>query len=286
MFKIIGIVTSYYPNLIDLEKNITSYLAWIDRLIIWENTPKEDSNIERLITQLNNDKIEVRSTGVNEYLANPFNQCIIWAQKEGYTHLLTMDQDSCFAPNHFEQYIESIKHNQNSNVAVFGPSIHFNANSSDRFEEVSHVIISGAVFPIDSLSVVGFFNEDLVIDVIDMEYCFRARKKGYKVIRINSVYLEHSLGYRHKHWTGITLSPYSAQRTYYYIRNTLWLWKQFPCNYEKRERQSFIRYKIIYRTLKIGFEPDAFRKLLALYTAIWHVYKERLGKYDKFIKRK
>jgi rhamnosyltransferase len=286
MFKIIGIVTSYYPNLDDLEKNIRSYLAWIDRLIIWENTPNEKSIIGQLIDRLQNDKVEVRTTGKNEYLANPFNQCIRWAQKEGYTHLLTMDQDSCFAPNHFEQYIELIKSHQNSNIAAFGPRIHFNENSSDGIEEVSHVIISGAVFPIDSLFVVGLFNEDLAIDVIDMEYCFRAREKGYKVMHINSVYLEHNLGYRHKHWTGITLSPYSAQRTYYYIRNTLWLWKHFPDTAQKQERRNFIRYKIIYRTLKIGFEPDAFQKLLAIYTAIWHVYTGRLGQYDKFIKRK
>ena len=286
MFKIIGIVTSYYPNLDDLEKNIHSYLPWIDQLIIWENTPDEQSVIDQLIDRLHSDKVEIYSTGKNEYLAFPFNETIRLAQKQGYTHLLTMDQDSCFDPNHFQNYLNIVQQSNIDPIAAFGPGLNLTNNFEENIQEVPCVITSGAIYPINILIDLHLFNEELAIDVVDIEYCVRSRNKGYKIVQINSIHLQHKIGNIQKHWTGLIFNPYPAQRTYYYIRNTLWLWKHFPDVAQKQERRNFIRYKIIYRTLKIGFESDAFQKLLAIYTAIWHVYTGRLGKYDKFNTRR
>ena len=94
MFKLCAIVTSYYPSLEELEQNIRSYLSDVDKLIIWENTPKDESRIQELADKLNGEKVEVRTTGQNEFLAKPFNICIKWAKENNYTHFLTLDQDS------------------------------------------------------------------------------------------------------------------------------------------------------------------------------------------------
>jgi rhamnosyltransferase len=120
--KIVAIVTSYYPDAKNLEYNIKSYLPWIDRLIIWENTPAEKSIIKQLIDRFQNDKIEVRTTGKNEFLAFPFDETIRWAQKQGYTHLLTMDQDSYFKEDSFGQFIERIKTFNDDSVGIFAPT--------------------------------------------------------------------------------------------------------------------------------------------------------------------
>jgi len=284
--KIIGVVSAYYPDLIELEKNINSYLPWIDYLIIWENTPKSESNIDLLIQKVNNPKIEVRTTGKNEYLANPFNQCIRWAQTEGYTHVLTMDQDSFFKPTYFEQYIKIIENSTEDKVAAFGPNSCHRNEKGGEIVQVKYIFLSGAIFPIDSFLKLGCFDEKLLIDAIDTEFCLRSIDQKYKVLLLLPIYLDHEMGYRRKHWTGLTLVSYSAQRTYYFIRNSLWLWKRFPENYERQYQRSFVKYRIVYRALKLIFEPDTILKFSALVMALWHAHTGQLGRYDKFAKRK
>jgi rhamnosyltransferase len=252
-------------------------------LIIWENTPNGKSIIEQLIDRLHNDKVEVRSTGQNEYLAFPFNEITRWAAKQGYTHLLTMDQDSCFAPDHFTKYLQSIQQIENDHIAAYGPGLNLPDNVDESIQDVPYVITSGAIYPINILLQVPLFKEELIIDTVDIEYCLRARTKGYKTIQLNNINLIHKLGDRKKHWTGLIINPYPAQRTYYYLRNTLWIFKHYPEVFTKREQKNFIRYNIIHRALKIELEKDALKKFQAILTAVWHAYKNKSGKYDHFI---
>jgi len=280
--KILGVITSFYPDINELERNINSFLPEIEHLIIWENTPKEKSYIQQLIEKLNSTKVEVRTTGENEYLAVPFNLCARFALENSFTHLLTMDQDSCFSKDQFTKYISEIEYFTSNKIAAFGP----NSSSREQNEnlEVDHIFISGAIYPLDVFFELNGFNEELVIDAIDTDYCFRAKEKNYKIIVFPNVNLEHNMGYRYKHWTGLTLVPYSAQRTYYYIRNSLWLWKKFPQYYTKEYRKSFIKFKVVYRTLKLIFEKDSLRKFDAIFKALSHVKVNRFGRYDKFTK--
>ncbi|MBB3187832.1 glycosyltransferase [Microbacter margulisiae] len=283
MLKIIGIVTAYYPQPDDLETNINSYLPWIDRLIIWDNTPHEQSIITQVVEQLNSDKVEVRTTGKNEYLAYPFNEITRWADQQGYTHLLTMDQDSCFAPGHFENYLQAIQQIENDHIAAYGPGLNLPGYADENIQEVPYVITSGAIYPINSLLQVSLFNQGLVIDTVDIEYGLRTGTKGYKTFQLNHINLIHRLGDKEKHWTGLIINHYSAQRTYYYLRNTLWIFKHYPEAFTKREQKSFIRYNIIHRTLKIELEKYPLKKFQAILAAVWHAHKNKLGKYDHFI---
>jgi rhamnosyltransferase len=280
--KILGVITSFYPDIDELERNINSFLPEIEHLIIWENTPKEKSYIQQLIERLKSTKVEVRTTGENEYLAVPFNLCARFALENSFTHLLTMDQDSCFSNDHFKKYIAEIQNLKLNDVAAFGPNS--SSREQQKNQEVDHIFISGAIYPLDVFFELKGFNEELVIDAIDTEYCFRAKENNYVIIVFQNVNLEHNMGYRYKHWTGLTLVPYSAQRTYYFIRNSLWLWARFPQNYTKEYRNSFIKFRIVYRTLKLIFEKDSLNKFVAIITALSHVKAKRLGKYDKFSK--
>lgn len=284
MIKILGIISSFYPEIDELERNINSFLPEIDHLIIWENTPTEKSNIDKLIGKLDSNKVELRTSGQNEYLAFPFNLCVKWGKEQGFTHILTMDQDSCFSTGHFKRYRKIIEDFPLIKVAAFGPNSISREQKNSVDGEVDHIFISGAIYPVDVFMELRGFNEDLAIDAIDTDYCLRAKDLGYKVFIIRDVNLEHNMGYRVTHWTGLTIVPYSAQRTYYFIRNSLWLWNQFPSYFEKSYRQSFVKYRIFYRMVKLIFEKDSLRKFSAICTALWHVKQNRLGRFDKFTK--
>ncbi len=282
MMKILGIVSAFYPDLDELEHNIKSFLPWIDYLIIWENTPAEKSNIERLLNKFDSHKVGMRTTGQNEYLAFPINSCLRDIESEDYTHLLIMDQDSCFVSSDFERYINLIDQYPSKDVAAFGPNTRYTLKKDVAVSEVESIILSGGIYPVNILKRLNGFNEELLIDAIDNEYCFRAIANNYKIILMYEVNLEHQVGYRHKHWTGLTIVPYSAQRTYYYLRNTFWLWEKYPEYFEKSYKKSFVKYRVIYRSLKIFLEEDSLRKLKAIFFSIRHFKNKKMGRFDRF----
>ena len=282
MIKLCSAISTYFPDLIEVEENILSFIDQVDHLIIWENTPEKESKIDVLAAKLNNPKIEIRTTGRNEYLAEPFNTCARWAKENGFTHLLTMDQDSRFKKEHFEKYVQQINKQNDDKIVMFAPSSNSRNQVSSEISEVDHTFLSGAIFPLHSFLHFGGFNESLVIDAIDIEFCLKTKGYGMKTVIFADIFLQHQIGYRKKNSFGLTIVAYSAQRSYYFIRNTLWIWKQYPTAFDKTTRKNFIKYRIIFRILKIGFEKNAFKKLSAIIMGIIHYKKNRLGKYDKF----
>lgn len=279
MFKLCAVVSSYFPDIDELERNICSYLHWIDKLIIWENTPKTESRIYKLTEKLNNDKIEIRTTGQNEYLAKPFNICVGWAKENGYTHILTMDQDSRFENGHFERYVEQISQLNNDSIAVYAPNFQ-NLEKKSEVLEMDVVITSGAVIPLKVFNYVGLFNEDFLIDRVDTEFCFRARSKGLKVICFTNISLIHKLGFEKKNSIGFKVNNYSAQRTYYIIRNQILLKKLYPRFITLNDEIIFYKYKVIYRFAKLIFEIDRIRKCKAIFLGLIHGYLSKKGRFD------
>jgi rhamnosyltransferase len=273
--KIVAIVTSYYPDAKNLEYNIKSYLPWIDRLIIWENTPADKSIIEQLIDRLQNDKVEVRTTGKNEYLAFPFNETIRWAQKQGYTHLLTMDQDSYFKEDSFGQFIERIKTFNDDSVGIFAPTTSRKSGkeSNTIYIDKGSVYSSGSIYKTAMFDKIGGFREDFAIYCLDTEICMRARKNGYKIALFTDIYMEHTEGYKTRGSFGITINNYSAQSTYFYVRNNLLLWKIYPDDFLFSAKYKFFKYHVFFRILKIYFEKDKMAKLKSLLLGILHGIK-------------
>jgi rhamnosyltransferase len=280
MVKVLGVVTSFYPNIEELERNINSYLPWIEHLIIWENTLKEDSRINQLTAKLQTSKAEVRTTGQNEFHASPFNQCIRWAEGNGYTHMLTMDQDSFFTGEDFAKLIEFVENNKDNNIAVFTAAKNIDKKLNGDIVEVENAATSGTIYSIDVFRKVGFFREDFLIYMVDIEFGIRVCENGFKIACLPEIVLNHNAGYAKKSKMGLLIDYYSAQSTYYIIRNTLLTWKLYPNKFPLRERINFFRYKIIYRTIKIVFEPDKIQKLKAIYTGLYHGLIGKAGRYN------
>ena len=280
MSKIIGIVSSYFPNLDELEKNINSYLPSIDYLIIWENTPKEKSNIDLLVSKLNSNKVEVRSSGKNEYLAYPINQCVKWAENQGFTHVLTMDQDSFFLEKHFEIYRDFIENNRNDEIAIFSPTLNKVKTNFDTYIEVDNAITSGTIYALKIFEKIGYFREDFLIYMIDIEFGIRARLNGYKIFQLSNVNLIHQSGYEKKSKLGYIINFYPAQSTYYIIRNTVLTWKIYPNQFPLSNKLIFIKYKVVYRICKICFEPNIILKLKAIFLGLIHGCAGKFGRFD------
>ena len=278
--KIVGIVSTYFPELIDLERNINSYLSEVDHLIIWENTPEDKSNIDHLISKLDNNKIELRKTGRNEFLAYPFNECIKWAEGKGYTHILTMDQDSFFEENKFAAFVSLVEKCNTPNVMVYASAKTENKQILVDEIEIENTITSGTIYKLEVFEKIGYFREDFLIYMIDIEFGMRVRANGYKIICFPRIILNHFTGYARVNNLGLKIDHYSAQSTYYIIRNVMLNWKLYPGKFNRKEKLRFFKYKIGYRTIKLPFEKNSFLKLKAIYIAFFHGLIGKSGRYD------
>jgi len=278
--KLLAVVSTYFPNLEELERNIESYLPWVDYLIIWENTPEEKSKIKLLAEKLHDTKIEIRTTGRNEFLAYPFNLCIKWAQENNFTHILTMDQDSCFMENQFEQYLKLIEQNQQSDIAIYSSTRNSDLNEFGHLNDIENAITSGSVYSIEAFERNGYFLEDFLIYMMDIEFGIRVKENGFKIISFSGIKLGHEAGYATKNKSGIIINNYSAQSTYYIVRNTVLTWKLYKHKFTLSDKYKFIKYKVIYRSLKILLEKNKVQKMKGIWFGLLHGLINKKGRYD------
>src|SRR5450759_761467 len=178
-FKLSAVVITYYPIIDNLVKNIKRYIDFVDKLIIWENTPIYDRDKYRILINGYKDKIVFLGTKQNEGIAYALNRSVEWSIENKFTHILTMDQDSYW--DNFEFYKQKIlKFFNVSEIGIFAPVIYENQKRS--FPELTYVkdaITSGSVYDLDMIKEIGLFREDFFIDAVDLEYCYWAKQNGY-----------------------------------------------------------------------------------------------------------
>lgn len=248
MNKLAGVVILYKPET-DMFKNLRSYLPFLDVLYVADNT-EEKAKFPPDFPETN---IHLIQDGENRGIAYRLNQAATLAKEKGYRWLLTMDQDSFFDQAQLTQYIDCLQRFDNSaTVAMFGVEYNRkNAAAGCACEAVSYHITSGSLLNLDLFSTIGRFDENLFIDEVDLEYCYRANIAGYKVIKFNNIYLNHSLGTvrYHRSLKNFKLTPralHSPVRVYYMIRNYLYVSKKYPGQFpeDRSYRLKTIRNRI------------------------------------------
>lgn len=264
--KLAAIVVVYYPNLIDLKKNILRYIADVDALILWDNTPNRIG--APLIIDLPGyeEKILQLSTGKNEFIAYPLNQAIAWCIANEYTHLLTMDQDSLFEDGGFKLYKNRIQLNLGNNNAIYGVNPNNTFACQNDFLQTSWCITSGSIYNVNLIQEIGGFREDYKIDCVDNEICFRANLKGYKTVVDTHCLLHQIYGNHQKSIFGFTTLGYSPFRTYSILCNHILLWKQYPQQIGTDLKNVIVKEYGIYRFVKVLLsENNKMDKSIALF---------------------
>jgi rhamnosyltransferase len=98
--------------------------------------------------------------------------------------------------------------------------------------EVDKLITSGSIINVDVYRKLGPFDENLFIDEVDHEYCYRAILKNYAVVQMSNIYMNHSPGYFELHHSLKNLEVtsrrlHSASRMYYMVRKFLYVKEKY-----------------------------------------------------------
>jgi len=187
-------VIIYHPQE-DALLNIIS-LKNFDKVYVFDNTEGNINTHGSQIRSLNN--VVFFHDTFNHGIGKRLNFICNLAINDGYTHLLTMDQDSSFDEKVLITYLNCITgHSLNQDVGMYG--VNYGGAVNDvtnecKMSEVGFLITSGSVINLSLFKEIGGFDELFFIDHVDTDYCFKIRSRKYFCIRLDNILLDHKLG--------------------------------------------------------------------------------------------
>jgi len=152
--------------------------------------------------------------------------------RKKYQNIIFFDQDTKISKNCIESMkneIDALKIN-GYKVGAISPSL-INSYSSKVYEkykkirnlkdvlEVREVMLSGMIIPIETFNEVGKFREDFFMDLIDFEWCWRARSFGFRIFQSKKAFAHHYLGEGDKIFLGSKISIPKPERITSQISN-------------------------------------------------------------------
>jgi rhamnosyltransferase len=245
-------------------------------------------SVERLREASNRQEISLIENHENLGIATALNIGVRWATEQGYKAVVLFDQDSTIKESFLKALLAAyLSKSPRTRVAMIAPR-HWDRNAkqwlSSRLREDGNLevaITSGSMIPLSVFKECGWFRDDFVIDMVDTEYCFRARKQGFQIVLATDAVLEHSIGaLQHHSLLGIKTvraSHHSAARRYYMTRNRLvTLFKYWRL---ERSLLYHVPRSIIMETIIVGlFEEQRIRKFTNTFRGIVDALLGNMGK--------
>ncbi len=254
-YNIAAIIVTYKPNEQSLIKLVNLLYPQVSTIYIVDNA----SAIPEILSQLN---VNLTILPSNMGIAYAQNLGLKLAIAEGFSDFILFDQDSlpsdtmvvdlfnsrekalvegvkvaAVGPVHIDQdtlqgsvFIKTKRYN----VEKITPSIARKYGMS--FAQCDFLIASGCLISKNSLDTIGYMENELFIDCVDIEWGFRAKSKGYICIVALDAKMYHKVGDAPLKVLGQSLTTHSPLRHYFYYRNFYrlfqrsyipWIWKAY-----------------------------------------------------------
>lgn len=234
MKKIFSILVAYNPNLEELNQAVERLKKQTNIVVVCNNS-NYDVNFK-------DEKVKVFNFGENLGIAKAQSIGMKWAFENGADFILQMDQDSIPSDDFVVKLLNcyELLSEKGYNVGLVGsqdydkdtmdlskPKINRGVYlENESYIQINQVISSGSLIPIETYNTVGGMDDDLFIDAVDFEYCWRVVNNGFIIIKNVDSLIAHKLG------NGISslffikyISP-SPIRHYYQFRNLLLLFRK------------------------------------------------------------
>lgn len=247
-----AVIVTYNPNLETLKKTVLAITSQVSDIFIIDNASINFSiKWESIFESQCRSKLHLLPQPRNVGLGAAHNLGILKAKEINSSFVLLLDQDSQAAPEMVYKlrsaYFNLAK--TGKTPAAMGPRYRdsengtlskfvkvgflgftlVEPNSLNPIVEIDFLVSSGALLPLYALNHVGHMDEDLFIDHIDTEWCFRAKSKGYHIYGVSDAEMVHTLGeHRKEIWLfrKRTIPFHNPFRYYYIFRNSVLLYRR------------------------------------------------------------
>lgn len=274
MNKKVGIIiVSFNPNLALLELEISELKN--NSIYIFDN---DSLNIKGLEVMLKKYPDVTLIRGQENYgIAIAQNKAIKVLQEDNIKFILFLDQDSFFSQNNLTKLINDFNnYSSKKKLGILSAVPNFERKKAESIEEVKQCISSGMLVRSDDINIVGSMLDELFIDMVDFEWCWRFKKKGYVVAKDYNCSFKHQIGTESRTLGKIEISPF---RLYYVFRNTIFL---------ILTRKTLDVSQSIYLTYKLGkqivfnllFCHAKKQRLKYIYLGIKDGLNKKMGRYN------
>lgn len=225
-------------------------------------------------------------------VATAFNQGIRIANKEGFSWVITFDQDSLVPPGLVAGLLDLYRnHPRRNEIGVIAPTHRDRGTGDsyyqrgDRLDEdegwriVRSCISSGCLVPTSVYGQIGGLDESLFIDFVDHDFCMRCRAKGLLVLESTRHVLEHSIGAaiaRRVLGKRLIFTNHLPVRHYYMTRNQLEVYRRnLGVDFFWAGRGLF--FQVVTAVLVLIYEEQRYEKLKAMLEGLRDFFFRRFG---------
>ena len=289
-----GVLVSYEPEAQTLNATFASLLPQLDHLFLVDNGSSIDP--ADLLDLKGEETLTIIRFDENLGIAAAQNVGIAAAREMGADFVVLSDQDTVYPQGAISRLIGVFERWPKA-AAVVPLFNDVNKSSSDGFilensylfsptpvaggeHRLLQAIASGKVIRLSTLGDIGTMDEDLFIDWVDLEWCWRARHKGYQVIGSGDVEVNHSLGDTSRNIGYREVNLRSPLRHYYITRNAFSLALRTPYLSIVMRCVLFLRslrYPLAFPILS----PPRWRNFCAVTAGIADALLGRLGKTNR-----
>ena len=243
-------IVAHNPKDVDIDMLIESLLSCARWVVVVDNSSTNTSYLKELEDR---PEVKIICNSRNGGVSGGINQIIEYAREMKADFVTAYDQDTQISANlvnvlaaDLQKLIES-----GEPVAALGPLViddftnntlpfvHFRFPFNARYRggarakegqlvECHFLISSGCLMSMKAIDEIGAMNEALFIDNVDLDWCFRALNKRYKVYGDFAGVIRHRIGENCTQipFTNSVIRHHDSDRNYYMTRNRFWLYRQ------------------------------------------------------------
>lgn len=272
-----GIVL-YNPDITQLKRNIAAIIKQVQILYLQDNGSANISDVEKIIAE----------TSSIVLLRNPKNKGIAWAlnalckraESDDFQWILTLDQDSVCPQNMIALYKEYLPIADMLCPKIVDRNYGVLDGNSENVETVDKCITSGCLLRLSSWRKLRGFDEKMFIDGVDFEFCYRMKKSGMNILRVNDVVLSHEIGnITVRHFLGfrVIVKNHSSFRKYYIAKNIIYM--------ARKQNNVFVLLKSVMQEIKLLgivllYEDNKSQKVSRIISGIQCGLTEKIAEVD------
>jgi rhamnosyltransferase len=243
-------IVAHNPEMADINLLIDSLLSCAKWVVVVDNSSTSTRDLDNLEVR---PEVKVICNTHNGGVSGGINQIIEYAREVKADFVTAYDQDTQISANLVNVLAEDLQTLIESGepVAAIGPLViddftnntlpfvhfrfPFNARyrggaraKEGRLVECHFLISSGCLMSMKAIDEIGAMNEALFIDNVDLDWCFRALNKRFKVYGDFSGVIRHRIGENCTQipFTNSVIRHHDSDRNYYMTRNRFWLYRQ------------------------------------------------------------
>jgi len=278
-----AVIVTYNPRPTFID-NIVNVAAQVKHVVVVDNGSSNETE-RHLHTLGTRPGCTVIRNRQNLGIALALNLGVKYASDAGYDWVCTFDQDSQICDGFISKMLEAYQRAPHpERVALLAPSyVDRESGVEMRLKracngQILTTMTSGSMVPLTTIRKLGFFDESLYMDAVDIEFCLRARREGMLILQSPAVLL-HSLGatsYHRLFGLRFGVTNHAANRRYYMTRNRLRLLMRYATDWPWTWRES--RTMLLDAAKIVLAEDNKWRKFRAIAAGIADACRGKLGK--------